>query len=642
MDQHNSHDSRRDFLKTATAMAVAGGLPTLDTLANIAHAARGVGTESVDSDYKAIVCVMLFGGQDNSNVLIPYADAGGGQTEYDAYAAARNYRGTSAQNQASGNLSYSRAQLTNTALPATNSNSLTGGSATAGYTTNTHNRSWALHPSYSALRTLYGQGKVAVMANTGPLLQPTTRHQYYATRSSIRLPVNLYSHDDQQKAWMGGLANELNPQEGIGGRIASNLKSLNSYNQLSVAISTAGISPFLLTNDVGAQPYQVGVGAVGRIDSSTNPAFCNTNSTFIANNPAALYCLSGGPVRLFTGPATSGTQTTANAAFNAIRSRYSANPSMADVYSEQWVRTMDQSIGTEQVIRAALVDNPLSEDTVAPFVTYRPSDNPGATPIDIINPPAADPFSGFNTLAAQLRMVATLIRTSSQISSGGIKRQVFFVSLGGHDTHGTEFWRDTPRLAKRIDRALDAFWQALGNIKVTGSSVGNAQDKVTLFTMSDFGRTLDSNGGGSDHGWGMHSFVMGGAVNGGKVYGKNHNVDAALIPQDTQYTAFKSRWLTADLGAGALPRLGIPPARTSLTQTEQTIVAGLRANGLNHSLDRGELLPNMASDAYVATIARWFGVSTGSLATVFPNLTGTTGSDPNFPLQSGVGFMNGI
>jgi uncharacterized protein (DUF1501 family) len=636
MDTREANEARREFLKTATAIAAASGLPTLDTLANMAHAAGGVGTESVDNDYKAIVCVMLFGGQDNSNVLIPYADAGGGQTEYDAYAAARNYRGTSPQNQASGNLSYSRAQLASTALPATNSESVVGGSAAAGYTTNTYNRSWALHPSYSALRSLYSQNKVAVMANTGPLLRPTSRHQFYARPTGTRLPVNLYSHDDQQKAWMSGLAQQLNPQEGIGGRIAANLKSLNTYTQLSISVSAAGISPFLLTNDVGAQPYQVGVGAVGRTDTSTNPATCNTNGTFIANNPTFPYCLSGGPVRLTSGPASN------TVAFNVIRSRYSANPSMADVYSEQWVRTMDQSVATEQVIRAALVDNPLAEDTVSPFLNYVPTGSAGATPIDAVNPPAADPFTGFNTLAAQLRMVATLIRTSSQISSGGIKRQVFFVSIGGHDTHGTEFWRDTPRLAKRIDRALDAFWQALGRIKVTGSATGNAQDKVTLFTMSDFGRTLDSNGGGSDHGWGMHSFVMGGAVNGGKVYGKNHNVDIGQIPQDTQYTTRQSRWMTPDASAGALPRLGIPPNRyASLTTTEQQTVIGTRANGLNHSLERGELLPNMASDAYVATIARWFGVSTTDIATVFPNLTGTTGSDPNFP-SSGVGFMQGI
>lgn len=640
MKNNQSKQARREFLRTATAMAAAGGLPTLDSLFNMAHAAGEVGSESVENDYKAIVCVMLFGGQDHANIVMPYTDANGvGTSEHAAYAAARSNNGQSAT-QNNGNLSYTRAQLAATELPSTNTNSVTGASATAGYTTHTHGRSWALHPSYSALRALYSANAVAVMANTGPLLQPMSRHQWYVRPAGTRLPVNLYSHDDQQKAWMGGLANELNPQEGIGGRIASNLRSLNTYTQLSIAVSTAGVSPFLLTSDSLAQPYQIGVGSVGRTDTSTNPATCNTSSAFITNNPTFPYCLSGGPIRVSSGPANTAS------AFNAIRSRYSANPSMDDVYSEQWVRTMEQSIATEEVIRAALVTNTLSEDTVGAFTSYVPTGSPGAVPIDIVNPPAADPFNGFNTLAAQLRMVATLIRTSAQISSGGIKRQVFFVSLGGHDTHGTEFWRDTPRLAKRIDRALDAFWQALGRTKVTINGVqqgGNAQSRVTLFTMSDFGRTLDSNGGGSDHGWGMHSLVLGGAVKGGKIYGKDHNVADAQIPFDTQYTTKKSRYMSVDSSAGALPRYGIPPNRsTPLTATEQLTVIGTRTNGLNHALSRGELIPNMASDAYIATIARWFGVSTTDLASVFPNLTGATGSDPNFPLASGVGFMKDI
>jgi uncharacterized protein (DUF1501 family) len=639
MKNKQSSQERREFLKTATAMAAAGGLPTLDMFANMAHAAGGVGTESVESDYKAIVCVMLFGGQDSANIIAPYTDAGGGTSEYNAYLAARGKDAAAQTAGANGNLAHARTALAATALPSTNSNSVTGGSATAGYTTNTYGRSWALHPSYSALRTLYGQNKLAVMANVGPLLQPLSRHQWYTRTAATKLPVNLYSHDDQQKGWMSGLSNEFNPQEGIGGRIAANLQGLNTYQQLSIGISTAGISPFMLTNDANAQPYQVGVGSVGRLNTTVSPALCDTSSAFAAANPSALYCLNGGPIRLSSGPFATPT------AFDVIRNRFSANPTMGDVYSEQWVRTMDQSIRTEEVIRTALVNNTLAEETVKPFAAYVPSDAPGTAAIDIVNPPATDPFSGFNTLAAQLRMVATLIRTSSQISSGGIKRQVFFVSLGGHDTHGTEFWRDTPRLAKRIDRALDAFWQALGGIKVTVGGVqqpGNAQDKVTLFTMSDFGRTLDSNGAGSDHGWGTHGLVLGGAVNGGKIYGKDHSVaNEALIPFDTQYPTKKSRWMSVDPSAGALPRYGIPPANTSLSTAEQTTVVGTRANGLNFALSRGELLPNMASDAYVATIARWFGVSTTDLATVFPNLTGASGYDPSFP-AAGVGFMQGI
>ncbi len=635
-DTHN----RRDFLKTATTMAAAGGLPTLDALTKIAHAAGGVGTESVENDYKAIVCVMLFGGQDSANIISPYQDAGGGTSEYDNYLATRGTNRTQAQTPGqNGNLAYSRAALASTALPGRNTNGVTGASAAAGYTTNTHNRSWALHPSYSALRALYGQNRVAVIANVGPLLQPISRHQWHVRPAGTVLPVNLYSHDDQQKAWMSGRADELNPQDGTGGRIASNLRALNTYQQLSIGISAAGISPFMLTNDILAQPYQIGVGAVGRLNNATVPATCDTSAAFATANPTALYCLNGGPIRISSGPFATST------AYNAVRSRFSANPSLGDVYSEQWVRTMEQSIATEQVIRAALVTNPLSEEAVRPFASYVPTGTADA-PIDIVNPPATDPFPGFNPLAAQLRMVASLIRTSSQIGSGGIKRQVFFVALGGHDTHGTEFWSSTPTLAKRIDRALDAFWQALGNVKVTVGGVqqpGNAQDKVTLFTMSDFGRTLDSNGAGSDHGWGTHAIVLGGAVKGGQIYGKDHNVSDAQIPFDTQYTTKKSRWMSVDASAGALPRYGIPPGRYApLTTAEQATVVGTRANGLNFALERGELIPNMASDAYVATIARWFGVSTSELATVFPKLTGVTGADPNFPLQSGVGFMSGI
>jgi hypothetical protein len=121
--------------------------------------------------------------------------------------------------------------------------------------------------------------------------------------------------------------------------------------------------------------------------------------------------------------------------------------------------------------------------------------------------------------------------------------------------------------------------------------------------------------------------VMGGAVNGGFIYGKDHNVTAAQ--------AGSSVWLSTDTTAGAVPRVGIPPDRYNNTLT----APGARANGLNHSLSRGEMLPTMSSDAYVATIARWFGVDTGRLSAVFPNLAG---AHPDFNNTSGVGFMKGI
>ena len=130
-----------------------------------------------------------------------------------------------------------------------------------------------------------------------------------------------------------------------------------------------------------------------------------------------------------------------------------------------------------------------------------------------------------------------MIRASNQLGATAatpVKRQIFFVSIGGFDTHGTEFWDNNPRLNGRISKAINAFWSAMGNVRIrdaagTGYLPGSAQDRVTLLTMTDFGRTLDSNGAGSDHGWGSHHFVLGGAVQGGKIYGMNHNVSQAYI-----------------------------------------------------------------------------------------------------------------
>jgi uncharacterized protein (DUF1501 family) len=597
-----NHDekARRDFLKTATSLAVASGLPTLDALSNVALAAGEVGPESIASDYKAIVCVFLYGAQDSSNVLIPYTDAGGAITEYTRYATARS-NNNAPQNEDSGNLSYPRDRLTNTALPATTVNSISS-SVGGGWTTNTHGRSFALPPDYSGLKSLYTAGKLAMISNTGPMLASINRHDWY---NGLRArPVNLYSHSDQQGSWMSGLAQDLNPSEGIGGRIASQVAGLNGTNpRVSVSVSTTGTTTFFLTPNQSVQPYQIGVGRVGRLQTATTTpssatTLCNTSSTFMNANATSPYCISGGPI------------TVANTLnrpdlINAVTSRVSASPTLANIYLNQWNGIMDRSRQAAANVNAAILASPPTEDIVAPFVGV----------VD-------DPTYGYNSLAAQLQMVAALIRASTALgsttpSTTPMKRQIFFVGIGGFDTHGPEFWDANPRLNTFISKSVSAFWNALGNIRVTGQTT-NAQSAVTLFTMSDFGRTLDSNGFGCDHGYAGHHFVMGGAVRGGYVYGKDHNVTAAQ--------AGSSVWLSTDTTAGAIPRVGLPPSRNDSALT----APGSRANGLNHSLSRGEMLP---------TIARWFGVPAASLATVFPNLAA---AHPEFNSTSGVGFMSGI
>ncbi|HPG60495.1 MAG TPA: DUF1501 domain-containing protein [Casimicrobium sp.] len=635
---------RRDFLKSATAMAVGGGLPTINALSNVALAAGPVGVTEVGADYKAIVCVFLYGGQDASNVLIPYQDGnatgtalGATTVEFDRYAHDRSNFSTTTpagdppvQNSSSGNLAYTRAQLAATALPETTLNSITSTASPSagGWTTNTYGRKFALHPNYTELKAIYDAGKLAVISNVGPLIAPINRAEWYTGTGGAR-PVNLYSHDDQQKGWMSGTANLANPSIGIAGRIASHtaISSLNPGAKISTQVSVDGTNTFMLTAPtapVNAIAYQVGTGSIGRLQTGTTTPIwttvgtvtCNTSGTFITNNPTSPYCVTGGPIRVSNGYSWNAPMM---APFN---SRMTMTSEATSIYNDQWRQTMRQSIDTEVAISTAFLNSPPTEEIVAPFEAMKAS---GLS------------LNG-GTLGAQLRMVAALIRASNQLGANAatpLKRQIFFVSIGGFDTHGTEFWTNNPNNNKQISKAISAFWTAMGNVKIrdaagTGYLPGSAQDRVTLFTMTEFGRTLDSNGNGSDHGWGSHQIVLGGAVKGGKIYGQDHSVTATQAGT-SPYMGLNGT-TRADLTAGAVPRIGLPPDRYSAPNT-----AGLRCNGLNHMLDRGEMLPTTSSDAVVATIAKWFGVPPADItgaAGVFPTLATA------HPNGYDMGFMN--
>ena len=622
-----SFKQRRNFLKTVGSTAVATSLPTLDALSNVALAAGAINTAQVGSDYKAIVCVFLYGGQDHSNILIPYQDGDGVNTvEFDRYAQARSNFSASnpngdqpIQTSGTGNLAFTRAQLAATALPPTTGNSLNSNvndpaAAAGGWTTNTYGRQFALHPQYAELKSIFDSGKLAVIANVGPLIAPMTRAQWYGpSATKPAQPRNLYSHDDQQKSWMSGTANLTNPASGIGGRVANHpaIVALNAGVQVATQVSVDGTNTFMLTPDnpdPTAIAYQIGTGSIGRIRNAgtvnTNTGYvsgtdCYTGSSFMTANATSPYCVSGGPITLnngFSGNAT------LKAAF---QTRINSGVADSSFYSDQWRLVMRQSIDTQTVIAAAFINSPPTEEIVAPFVS------------------AIGSGSTYNGLAAQLRMVAAMIRASAQLGAGGtaMKRQVFFVSLGGFDTHGSEFWTSNPKNNGYISKAISAFWTAMGNVTVTGVPGETARDHVTLFTMSEFGRTLDSNGAGSDHGWGSYQMVLGGAVKGGKIYGNDHNVYS--VPATTPV------YMQVDTTAGAVPRVGLPPSPYSGTTRI--------SNQLNHMLSRGELLPTTSSDAVVATIAQWFGVPPASITglnSVFPTLAAAHSSNWN------MGFMS--
>jgi uncharacterized protein (DUF1501 family) len=185
-------------------------------------------------------------------------------------------------------------------------------------------------------------------------------------------------------------------------------------------------------------------------------------------------------------------------------------------------------------------------------------------------PTIATTFPTGNSLADQLRVVARMIAVSQEL---GARRQVFFVSLGGFDNHDS-ILSVHPTLLTRLAAAMRAFHDATVELGVA--------DRVTAFTASDFGRSITSNANGSDHGWGSHHFVMGGAVKGRSFY-------------------------------------GTPPAI---------------ANNGPDDVGQGRLLPSTSVDQFGATLARWFGVADGQMSTVLPNITNYNQSSWN------VGFMN--
>jgi uncharacterized protein (DUF1501 family) len=166
------------------------------------------------------------------------------------------------------------------------------------------------------------------------------------------------------------------------------------------------------------------------------------------------------------------------------------------------------------------------------------------------------PYPPRNFLASQLEIVARLISVEQQL---GQRRQVYFVGLGGWDTHDQQATLH-PQQLTLLSEALAAFQQNLMQL--------NMEDAVTTFTVSDFGRTLTSNGDGTDHGWGGHQLVMGGAVNGGRVL-------------------------------GTLPALEL---------------------NSDDDLDDGRIIPTASVDQYIASLATWFGLTTTELNAVLPNL----------------------
>lgn len=460
--------TRRAFLRRSSQLALAGtAMPFALNLAAVGEAAAFTAT-----DYKALVCVFLFGGNDYANTVVTYD-----QASYDKYAAIR------------GGVAIGRDALTATALRPTTA--LPGG------------RQYALHPSMTGLANLFNTGKAAVQLNVGPLIVPLTKAQYNGSdRRNFPVPPKLFSHNDQQSVWQS--SSPEGATKGWGGNIGDLALSSNA-NSLFTCISVSGNAVFL-SGDQALQ-YQVSNnGAVG------------VNA--VKSNVYGSAAVRAAMAQLIQQPRT-------------------------QVLENEYNKVATRAVTSEAQIQSALTGN---------LTTTFPAGNP---------------------LADQLRTVARLIRGRDTL---GAKRQVFFVSLGGFDLHDNLI-ANQPALMQRVSDAMTAFYNATVELGVA--------DKVTAFTASDFGRTLASNGDGSDHGWGSHHLMVGGAVKGGAFY-------------------------------GSAP----PVSNTSTASPEDQWHVG-----------QGRLLPSTSVDQYAGTMAKWFGVADSEMPGILPNLRNFGGN--GYPTDMG-------
>ena len=386
---------------------------------------------------------------------------------------------------------------------------------------------FGLHPSCPELQTLFGEGKLAVLFNAGTLVQPIlTRAQYLA---GIARPPQLFSHADQQTQWQTSVPDQP-PLTGWGGRCADLLNSVQPNAPISLMVTLAGANTFEVGNTVSQ--YSVSTsGAIALSTPGTPSGGANTNRL------PALMNILGLPY--------------------------------TNLQSQAYASVAEHSIDTSALLNNAIAGTASATNWTVPFPTKITPPEGGAT------------FT--SSLSPQLQMVARLIAAGSTPAPTGfgMKRQIFFVQVGGYDLHTgqTNYSSNNPNnvllgahtnLLAELSQSMFAFQRAMEQLGLANS--------VTSFTASDFGRTFPSNGQGTDHGWGSHHLILGGAVKGQNTY-------------------------------GTFPALAI--------------------NGPNDT-STGRWIPTTAIDQYFATLATWFGVDNSNLATVFPNLSRFTSSNLGF------------
>jgi uncharacterized protein (DUF1501 family) len=444
--------TRRDLLRLACCSAAGaslmGGLSKFGLVSALAQGA---------ADYKALVCIFMFGGNDSNNMLVPT------DSRYTQYLQSRSV------------LALPQSLL----LPLQ-----INGQSTYG-----------MHPNMPDMQGYFNNQKsLAVLANVGTLVQPTTQAAYRAFRN---LPENLFSHSDQQNQWQSAQLSGI-PVSGWAGKVADNVQTFNASAMFPPILSISG-----------------------------NPVFC----TGVTTRPFSMD--PGQP------PGLDGFDSSA-----ASQARYTATQQLLTFDSGLSMVQAANSVTGHAVQFAQVLSSALK--SISPLQTRFPGDY----------------------LGQQLQQVAQVIAAQSAL---GVKRQIFFCSIGGFDTHANQLPQQV-QLLSSVSQGMSAFYQATQELGVANS--------VTTFTLSEFSRTMEpGSNGGSDHAWGSHQFILGGAVKGNAVYG-----------------------------------------------TFPTLALG----GPDDADQNGRWIPTTALDQYAATLATWFGVSPANLSSIFPNLVNFSASNLGF------------
>lgn len=489
-DQYPHLTSRRDFFRQASCAAV--GTVALATTIRDLRLMNAAMAFSQPTDYKALVCLFLSGGNDANNWIVP--------TDTESYAAYSAIRG---------NLTLPLASL----LPLR-----TGPGVNDPLWTDADGHTYGFHPGCTKMQTLFGEGKLATVMNVGTLVRPTTRAQYLTNAGGFYRPPQLFSHSDQVTQWQTSIPDQP-PTTGWGGRVADIMDAVaNPSGQISMSVSLNGANTFEVGNNV--KQYHV---------SSTGAVVLTGNL-----------------------------MTTTGQRVKAMKDILALN--QTNLQRNAYAGVLNNAIVTGDLLNTAISPTVLDSFWTVPF-----------------------PNTG---LGNQLKMIARLIEARGNAVTPingkfNMARQVFFCSVGGYDTHTQQVavnGTDQPtsasgahyKLLNEVSECMFAFQRAMEQL-----GIGN---KVTTFTASDFSRTFPTNSQGSDHGWGSHHMILGGAVNGNRTYGK-------------------------------LPTFAL--------------------NGPDDT-GTGRWLPTLSADQHSATLAKWFGLSPSEIATVFPNVSRFATADLGF------------